>query len=105
MKVDRFDIDVGIEGVLIEENRAACMVGHMEPFLKNVMIDIVRCFLQGINLLFPRNLLLQCVFPPTSGPRVVMADFGQTDFGQNRLWPKPTLANCGLDRLWPILVF
>ena len=26
----------------------------------------------------------------------VMADFGQTHFGQNRLWPKPTLAKTSL---------
>ena len=27
MKADGLDIDVGIEGVLIEENRAACVMG------------------------------------------------------------------------------
>ena len=30
MKVDRLDIDVGVEGVLIEENRATCVMGHVE---------------------------------------------------------------------------
>ena len=31
MKVDGLDIDVGAEGVLVEENRATCVMGHMEP--------------------------------------------------------------------------
>ena len=43
----RFDIDVRVEGVLIEENRAAFKVRHVKPFLKNIVINIVRRFLQG----------------------------------------------------------
>ena len=39
MKVDRCDIDVGMEGVLIEENRATCVMSHVEPTSKKVMID------------------------------------------------------------------
>ena len=74
MKVDRFDVDVRVEGVLVEENRAARIVGHVKSFLKNFMINIVRCFLQGNNMPFPRNLFLKCVFPPTSGPRVPVVD-------------------------------
>ena len=74
MKIDRFDVDVSVEGVLVEENRAARMVGHVKSFLKNIVINIVRCFLQGNNMSFPRNLFLECVFPPTSGPRVPVVD-------------------------------
>ena len=40
MKVDGLDVDVGVEGVLVDENRATCEVGHVEPTSKNVMIDI-----------------------------------------------------------------
>ena len=43
MKVDRFDADVRVEGVLVEENRTSSVVGHVEPNCKNVMIDILRC--------------------------------------------------------------
>ena len=56
MKVDRFDIDVGVEGVLIEEDRAACIVGHVKSFLKNIVINKVRRFLQGNDMPFHRNL-------------------------------------------------
>ena len=42
MKVDVLDVDVGVEGVLDEENRATCVMGHVEPTSKNVMIDIRR---------------------------------------------------------------
>ena len=69
MKVDRFDVGVRVEGVLVED-----IVGHVKSFLKNIVIDKVRCFLQGINMPYPRNLFLQCVFPPTSGPRVPVVD-------------------------------
>ena len=31
MKVDGLDIDIGVEGVLVEENPAACVMGHVEP--------------------------------------------------------------------------
>ena len=55
MKEDRFDTDVRVESVLIEENRAARMVGHVKSFLKNIVISIVRCFLQGNNMSFLRN--------------------------------------------------
>ena len=41
MKVDRLDIDVGVERVLVEENRATCVVGYVEATYKNVMIDIL----------------------------------------------------------------
>ena len=61
-KVDRFDVDVRVEGVLVEENRAARKVGHVKSFLKNITINIVRCFLQDNNWQF--------VFLSTSGPRV-----------------------------------
>ena len=50
MKVDRLDIDVGVESDLIEENRAACIMGHVEPTCQNVMIDIVRRLLQGNDM-------------------------------------------------------
>ena len=46
MKVDRFDTDVRIEGVLVEENRTARKVGHVKSFLKNIVINIVRRLLQ-----------------------------------------------------------
>ena len=48
-----------IEGVLIEENRAACVVGHVEPICKNVMIYILRCLLQGFDVPFHRNLFFE----------------------------------------------
>ena len=63
MKVERFDIDVRIEGILLEENRAACVVGHVESISKNVMIYTVRRFLQGNDMPFHRNLFFQLRLP------------------------------------------
>ena len=41
VKVDRFDADVRVEGVLVEENRTARKVGHMKAFMKDFVFDIV----------------------------------------------------------------
>ena len=45
MKVDGLDIDIGVEGVLVEENRATCVMSHVEPTSKKGMVDILSCFL------------------------------------------------------------
>ena len=45
VKVDRFDADVRIKGVLVEENRTARKVGHVKSFVKDFVFDIVRSFL------------------------------------------------------------
>ena len=70
MKADGLDIDVGIEGVLIEENRAACVMGHVEATWKNVMIDIFGCLLQGNDMSFLHNLFFEGIFFSAPGPRV-----------------------------------
>ena len=41
MNVDRLDIDVRVEGVLLEENGAACVVGHVESICKNVTYKLL----------------------------------------------------------------
>ena len=70
MKVDRFDTNVRVEGVLVEENRAARKVGHVKSFLENIVFDIIRCLLQSNNVPLPRNLFLKSVFLSTPGPMV-----------------------------------
>ena len=44
MKVNGLDVNIGVEGVLLVENRASSAMGHVEPICTNVMIDILRCF-------------------------------------------------------------
>ena len=68
MKVDGFDVAVGVEGVLVEENRASSVMGHVEPTSKNVMVDILRCLLQGNDVPPACNLLLEGIFFSASGP-------------------------------------
>ena len=68
MKVDGLDIDVWIEGVLIEENRAACEMGHVEATFKNVMIAIFGRLLQGSDVPLHRNLFFEGIFFSASGP-------------------------------------
>ena len=59
MKVTGFDVDIGVEGVLVEENRASSVMGHVEPTSKNVMVDILRCFLQSDDVPHACDLLLE----------------------------------------------
>ena len=68
------DVDVRVEGVLIEEDRAARLVGHVKSFLKNIVIKIVRRFLQSNDMPFHRNLFFEFVFSSTSGPRIPVVD-------------------------------
>ena len=74
MKVDGHDIDVWVEGVFIEENCAACIMGHVEPTWKNVMIDIIGRLLQGNDMPHSCNLFFEGIFFSTSGPRVPVVD-------------------------------
>ena len=70
MNVDRFNTDVRVESVLVEENRTASEVGHTKPFMMDFVFNIIRCFLQGNKKPFHRNLILDSIFRSTSGPRI-----------------------------------
>ena len=67
MNVDRFNTDVRVESVLVEENCAAREVGHMKPLMKNIVCDILRSFLQSNDMPFSGNLFLDSIFRSTSG--------------------------------------
>ena len=64
MKVDRFDTDVRVEGVLVEENCTTSVMGHVEPITisKNVMIDIFGRLLQVSDMPPAYNLLFEGIF-------------------------------------------
>ena len=70
VKVDRFNADVRIEGVLVEENRTARKVGHVKTLMKDFVFYIIRSFLQSNNMPFHRNLFLDSIFLTSSVPRV-----------------------------------
>ena len=74
MKINGFHVDIGVEGVLVEENRASSVMGHVEPTSKNIMVDILRCFLQGDDVPPACNLLFEGIFFSTSGPWVPFVD-------------------------------
>ena len=68
MQVIGPDLNVGVEGVLVEENRASSVVGHVEPTSKNVMVDIFRCLLQSNDMPPACSLLLESIFFPRRAP-------------------------------------
>ena len=45
MKINGFDVDIGLEGVNVEENRASSEMSHVKPACGNVMVDSLGCFL------------------------------------------------------------
>ena len=51
MKVDGLDIDIGVQGVLVEENRAASIMGHVDAIREKIVVNVVG------------HLLLICHFP------------------------------------------
>ena len=55
MKVDRFDTDVRVEGVLDEENRTARKVGHVKSFTQNFVFDIFRSLLENNDMPLPAS--------------------------------------------------
>ena len=74
MKVDGLDIDVGIEGVLIEENRATCGMGHVEAIREKLVVNTFGRLLQGNDMPPSCNLLFEGIFFSPSGSRVPVVD-------------------------------
>ena len=62
MKVDGLDIDVGVESVLIEENRTTCVMGHVEAIREKLVVNIFGRLLQG-------NDMALCFSKASSFPR------------------------------------
>ena len=73
MKVNGFDVDV-VVGVLVEENRASSVIGHVEPTSENVMVDILRCFLQSDDVPPACDLLFESIFFSASGTWIPVVD-------------------------------
>ena len=40
MKVDGLEVDVGVESVLVEENRATCVMGHVEAIREELVVNV-----------------------------------------------------------------
>ena len=74
VEVDRFDADVGVESVLVEEHRTACKVSHIKTFMKDFVFDKVRSFLQGDEAPLSCNLFLDSIFCASSRPRISVVD-------------------------------
>ena len=76
MKVDGLDIDDGVEGVLVEVNRASYVVGHVEAIREKLVVNIFGRLLQGNDMPLSCNSLFDGIFIFTSGPRVPVVDTG-----------------------------
>ena len=76
MKVHGLDINVGVKGVLVEENRATCVMGHVEANREKLAVNILGRLLQGNGMPLSCNLLFEGIFFSPTGSRVPVVDAG-----------------------------
>ena len=50
MKVNGLDINVGVKGVLIAENRATCVMGHVEAIREKLVVNVLGRLLKGNDM-------------------------------------------------------
>ena len=74
MKVDGLDIDVGVEGVLFQEDCTTCVVGHVEAIREKLVVNVVRRLFQGNEMPLSYNLFFKGIFFSPSGSRVPVVD-------------------------------
>ena len=70
MEVDGLDIDVSVEGVLVEENRTTCEVSHKKAFMSDCVVDVVRSFLQSDEVPLSCNLFFDSISCASSKSRI-----------------------------------
>ena len=74
MKVDGLDINVGVKDVLVEENRASCVMGHVEAIREKLVVNIFRRLLQGNDMPVSCNLFLESISFSPWGSRAPVVD-------------------------------
>ena len=74
MKVYGFDVDIGVEGVLVEENRATCVMGHVEAIREKLVVNILGRLLQGNDMPLSCNLLFEGILFHPTGSRIPVVD-------------------------------
>ena len=74
MKVDGFDINDGVKGVLVEENRAPCVMGHVVAIREKLVVNIFGRLLQGNDMPPSCNLLFEGIFFSLTVSRVPVVD-------------------------------
>ena len=54
MKVNRRDLDVRKESILVEQDRTTSTVCHVEAIRQELVLEVIKCFLQGDDVPLPR---------------------------------------------------
>ena len=62
MKVHGLDINVGVKGVLVEENCTTCVMGHAEAIREKLVVNILGRLLQGNDMSLSCKLLFGGIF-------------------------------------------
>ena len=67
MEVNGLDVDVGVEGVLVEEDCTTCVMRRVEAIREKLVVNVVRRFLQFDDVPHACNLFFEGIFFPTVG--------------------------------------
>ena len=74
MKVYGLDINVGVKGVLVEENRAACVMGLVEAIREKLVVNMLGRLLQVNDMPPSSNWLFEGIFFSLRESRVPVVD-------------------------------
>ena len=74
MKGDGLAITVGVKRVVVEENRATCIMGHVDAIRETLVVNVVGRLLQSDDKPPSSNLFLKSIFFSPWGSRVAIVD-------------------------------
>ena len=69
VEVNGADLNVRMEGVLVEKNSASGVMGHVKK-TRQVIVLVLDCLLQGDDVPFPRDVVFDGAFFASSRSRV-----------------------------------
>ena len=62
------------EGILVEQHRASSVVSYVEPVREELVVNIIKCLLQGDDVPFSCNLFLDSALSSTSRSWIPVVD-------------------------------
>ena len=70
VEVNGADLNVRMEGVLVEKNSASGVMSHMKMTRQIIVLEVLNCLLQGNDVPFPRDVFFDGAFFASSRSRV-----------------------------------
>ena len=70
VEVNGTDLDVRVEGVVVEKNCASGVMSHMKMTRQVFVLEVLNCLLQSNDVPFPRNVFPDGAFFASSRSRI-----------------------------------